>query len=438
LPNWSGRPEEVESLAARLASLLLVSLVGAAFANEMRELRTRRQVEAARAERLTLLNELMSQEMSAQLDLAATSQAVVGMVRQGLRCELAALRLDDRAAGSTAWTTEPASLYEQTRARLTSITSLVLDSERPLLVSGDQSAWRAMACAPIRLPEGTVGVLVAAGSLSRADLDLLSALAHHAALALGNARLYAHELRTAKQLRELERQKSEFLSTVSHEFRTPLTAIGSASGLLLHSYKNLTPEQHQLVRNIQRNTARLSGMVADLLESARLRDGRVALRWQTIDPLGLAQEVVGNLQPLLEGKQQRVALTAQAELPTLHADRRRLEHILTNLLANAHRHGPVGSTIQLEICATQTKSLRFCVTDQGGGVPEGERELIFEPFHADPGGTGGLGLGLAIARSLAEIQQGQLWCEAAESGGARFVLELSDRPFEQTDEDSDR
>src|SRR5439155_21490954 len=136
-----------------------------------------------------------------------------------------------------------------------------------------------------------------------------------------------------EQLALANEEKSAFLSTVSHEFRTPLTVIASATGLLLDSGANLTPEQRALARNVQRNTARLNGMVADLLELARLREGRTALHPQLFEPAGLIQETVANLQPLFDGKQQRVRIEIEGELPALWADRKRLEHVLTNLLS---------------------------------------------------------------------------------------------------------
>ena len=241
-----------------------------------------------------------------------------------------------------------------------------------------------------------------------------------------------------EQLEELNEQKTHFLSTVSHEFRTPLTAISSAVGLLLDSSSNLTSEQRALVRNVQRNAARLGGLVADLLEMARLREGKAMLRRRRLDVHQAAREVGAALQPLFDAKRQTLRFEFEPDLPAPLADRQRIDHILTNLLSNAHRHGPAGSEVRLRVTGAGAACLRFTVTDHGEGVPAEEREAIFDPFYARRDESGGIGLGLTIARSLAELHSGRLWVESSSSQGASFVFELPIEPEGSPDEDSDR
>jgi len=288
------------------------------------------------------------------------------------------------------------------------------------------------ACAPLALDHGALGFIWVARQegpgFQAAETDLLGLMGQQAALAVRNARLHALEKRTVAELQAAEQAKTEFLSTVSHELRTPLTAIRASAGLLLDSGTDvLSPTQLRLIRTISRNTDRLSSMVADLLDMARLQSGRLSLTCELTDVRSSVRSCVAALRPLMEQKGQTIDLRLPSDLPRVMADRRRLEQILTNLLSNAHKYTPRGGRLAVE-AGREGENVVITVTDNGPGVPNGERGLIFQRFYrgalARRGEPAGSGLGLAVARSLVDLHGGQIGYRDAAGGGSEFFFSL--------------
>jgi signal transduction histidine kinase len=262
---------------------------------------------------------------------------------------------------------------------------------------------------------------------TQSDQEILAALARQLGLLTRNARLYEMERRNVARLQELEQMKSDFLSTISHELRTPLTSIKASSILMLSQPTDDTTGK--LLRNIERNTERLNGLVSDLLDMARLQNGRVRLSPQPINLSEVATDVIATLRPLTDSKEQIIELQVEPDLPYASADKRRLEQILTNLLSNAYRYTPKGGHICLKLARHDAGGkLQISLHDTGPGIPLHEQELIFERFYRSPASQttvkGGTGLGLSIARSLVELHGGKIWVESEPGTGANFYFTL--------------
>ncbi len=230
----------------------------------------------------------------------------------------------------------------------------------------------------------------------------------------------------------LERQKNEFLSNVSHDLRTPLAAIKASIGVVLANEPAGMPEPlHRMLVNVDLAADRMSSLVSDLLELARLQAGHIQLQMAPCDLRALAVRVARAIEPLAHTRGQRVEVDLPAEPTVVEADADRLERALLNLLTNAHKYGRDGGRISLRLERDRGEA-RFCVADDGPGIPQAEQERIFERFYRPEVEAAqraqGAGLGLPIARAMVELHGGRLWVESAPGVGAAFWLALPMRP----------
>ncbi len=280
---------------------------------------------------------------------------------------------------------------------------------------------------PLKLSEGQGGVLAVlrqeGPAFNDSDREILAALARQLSLLANNACLYEQERRNVARLQELEEMKSDFLSTVSHELRTPLTSIKASIILMLTQPDTPPATAQRLLRNMDRNTERLSSLVSDLLDMTKLQNGRLKLALQPVYLADIAADVIATMRPLTDTKQQTLELQVQPNLPAVFADRRRIEQVLNNLLSNAYRYTPKNGAIRLTV-ERRENQLFAAIHDNGPGIPPAEQELIFERFYSGHSGKGGTGLGLAIARSLVELHNGLLWVESQPGKGSTFYFSL--------------
>ena len=240
-------------------------------------------------------------------------------------------------------------------------------------------------------------------------------------LIAGESRVQAARERVAR-LAELDRRRGEFVSSVTHDLRTPLTAARAGIGLvLLHSGDRLEEESRNLLANAQRNIGRLGVLIDDLLAYNQMEAGTLRLEMTDVDLAEVAEAAAASVRPLMDEKGQTLVL----DLPTplrVRGDARRLEQLIVNLLSNAHTHTPAGTKVA--ITGRRTASgVRLTVSDDGPGIPEGELDRVFNRFYRH-GATGGSGLGLAIARAIAELHGGTLSAERSSEGGVAFRLDV--------------
>src|SRR5262245_35650960 len=280
-------------------------------------------------------------------------------------------------------------------------------------------------------PAGEVNVQVESGGvvlLARAqhepdasDRALLEALVGGLATAVDRLRLRA-EVREAQLVAEVGRQRAGFLSAVSHNLRTPLTAVKAAAGTLLASWSRLEPEERrELLETIADEAERLERLVRNTLELSRIRAGALEVALEPVDIGDLVQHAVRRLRPI--ARAHRVRLDVADDLREVWLDVTMLEQILLNLLENALRFAPPGSEILVGARPVDGDRIELRVADHGPGVPADARERIFEEFRSadDRPDRAGTGLGLAIVRALVVAHGGSVRYEDTPGGGASFV-----------------
>ncbi|HEY7705566.1 MAG TPA: ATP-binding protein, partial [Gaiellaceae bacterium] len=249
---------------------------------------------------------------------------------------------------------------------------------------------------------------------------LLPALASLLGVAREREKL-ARDALEAETLRHSDAVKTAVIQAVSHDLRTPLATIEQALGGLQSGELALTDEDREdLLATIRVEHARLKRLVENLLDLSRLQAGAA----ESSPHVWTADELVA--QALAElGGSDRVVVSERRDLPPVEVDALQIERVLVNLLENALRFSPPDEPVHVRLTATRSELL-IRVTDRGPGIPEGEQELIFEPFHRVPGQPDqrGAGLGLAIAKGFAEANGGRLWLESRPDQGASFVLGL--------------
>ena len=233
-----------------------------------------------------------------------------------------------------------------------------------------------------------------------------------------------------ERLKEYDRLKSEFLSNVSHELRSPLAAISSAAKIINRYGAGKAENNKRFSNVIIEETDRLTRLINDLLDLSKIEAGKSEWHIETIErPVELLEHVVTAFRPLFEESQVELELDVDEPLPDIRGDRDRLIQVLTNLCSNARKFTPAGGRVVVSGRAGEREGQRVLeihVTDTGPGIPLEEREEVFERFHQvrkehKPTGTG---LGLSICREVVHYHGGSVWAEEPDGGGTRMVILL--------------
>lgn len=232
------------------------------------------------------------------------------------------------------------------------------------------------------------------------------------------------------------RLRDAVLANISHEFKTPLSAQLASIEMLLDQLPTLAPEQiSELVISLQRGTLRLTQLIDNLLESVRIEAGRLTIRHKLIEIDEIVEQALELTRPLLNQRSQEVVLDLPYPLPALMGDAPRLVQVFVNLLANANKFAPPGSTIRIG-GTTTSEFVTISVEDQGPGLPLGE-EALFVPFmrstEEEPEAQG-IGLGLWLVKSIIERHGGQVTASSS-SAGTQIAIRL---PRTGTDESINR
>lgn len=229
---------------------------------------------------------------------------------------------------------------------------------------------------------------------------------------------------------ELDRLKSEFVSTVSHELRTPMTSIkGYADLMIMGAAGAMTEPQMRYLQVIKNNADRLHNLVNDLLDISRIETGKTTLDLRPLDVPQLIHESIEHLQGRIQHENKHLQLNTDIApgLPLVNADHARVIQILTNLLDNAFNYTPVNGQISIQVQA-KTNYVYISVTDTGIGIAEENQDKIFDRFFrsedADVQKVAGTGLGLSIVRSLVEMHGGQLRLTSQIGHGSTFTFNL--------------
>jgi signal transduction histidine kinase len=284
---------------------------------------------------------------------------------------------------------------------------------------------RSLLGVPMLAEEHRVGVLEAInkkeGEFSQDDVETLTTLANLAAIAIHKAGLIAQLRDANEQLSELDRLKSDFISVASHELRTPLAVI--------LGYVNLLKDQVASgeLNLILEAALQLRSLMEGMLNLGYIDAGESKLNLSRFGLPALVREVVDEQGKLIEAKKQKVQLFLPRESCQVVADRESVRLVLTNLISNAIKFTPAGGKIQLAV-TRRSGEVWTSVSDNGPGIPAPHQKRVFTRFYqVEPHLTrqhGGMGLGLAIAKELLELQNGRIWLESTEGAGSIFTFAL--------------
>lgn len=280
---------------------------------------------------------------------------------------------------------------------------------------------RSYMVAPLVARGRTLGAIAfcrdgAAPAYEEADLRMAENLAHRAALALDNARLYDESRRATKS-------RDDMLGLVSHDLRNPLSAISMCVGALLDRVDSVPARSTELLRTIRDSADWAHRLIEDLLDAAAIEAGRLSLTRRPLDLAHVAAQAAELFEPLAAERAITLAIDVPPRLPRVSADADRMLQALANLLGNALKFTPRGGRVGI-VASTDDASVVLSVTDTGPGVPPEHVPFIFDRYwHARrTAQVPGTGLGLAIVKGIAQAHDGRAWVEVAEGGGSRFSI----------------
>jgi len=287
-----------------------------------------------------------------------------------------------------------------------------------------------------------MGPKLVGGHYTAAELDFVSAAADQSAMAINNARAFAIEAKRRQELERLDSLKSILLQTVSHELKSPITAIKLSTELLDHiSNGNASEKQRErLINTLKYGIQRLERLTSESLDYAAMQSAHLELKRQPARLDAIIDEAVSLLQPSITAREQKIEYDIDNTLHPLMIDAQRIERVIANLISNAHKYSPKGALIRIEVKLEQEEQV-IRVIDEGVGINADEVEAVFSPYYrgklADTSPVQGSGLGLSIARYLTELHEGSLSVESdGRRSGATFVLKLPASSLDMLDDDS--
>ena len=280
---------------------------------------------------------------------------------------------------------------------------------------------------PIRREAQVIGLLLLESrSDSQENLAFLNRLSDHAAIAISNAQLY-------DEVQRANEAKSEFVSFVAHELKNPMTSIKGYTELLAAgSVGTINEMQSNFLSTIRSNVERMSALVSDLNDNAKIEAGRLRLEYKPVDVPDVVEDVIRSTKRQVDDKRQSVELRLPEKLPPVWADRIRVGQVLTNLVSNAHKYTPEGGKIVVgaESTSNQWDSggakqvVHLWVKDDGIGISVEDQAKIFQKFFRSDDSKAreapGTGLGLNITKSLVEMQGGRIWFDSEYRKGTTF------------------
>jgi signal transduction histidine kinase len=283
--------------------------------------------------------------------------------------------------------------------------------------------------APLVVGSRPIGMIalsrIEVDAFSPDDIELVSLLGRLAATAVQNIRAYEAEHHTVEELRRLSALRADFVSLVSHELRSPMAAVIGAARTLQERWRTLAPEQREaFLALIADETNRLADLIGDVLHTSQIEAGTFSYSFTDVDLGRLVEDAVSTAA--IGQDEVRITANVSSSLPHIRGDRERLRQVLSNLIENAIKYSPSGEAIDVR-AQPDDGTVRISVADRGPGIPVDQQRLIFEKFgRADvAGGTKpGTGLGLFIARSIAEAHGGTVDVRSSPNAGSTFTLTL--------------
>lgn len=260
------------------------------------------------------------------------------------------------------------------------------------------------------------------------ELETMTGVVAHASSAIANALLY-------EQVIAANRAKSEFVSMVSHEMKTPITAIRGYADLMLAGVTGeLSPPQREFVETISRNTVKMGRLIQDLTDISRIEMGKLQVHLSPTALAPVVSEAVQTTQTAYAAKQTVLHLDLPVDLPLVLGDQQRLVQVMTNLLSNACKYSPAGADVYVTVQPDEllrpdgqrVAVVRCQVRDTGYGISEADRAQLFTKFFRSSDErirqSPGTGLGLSITKGIVELHGGQIWVESVLGQGTTFAF----------------
>lgn len=237
----------------------------------------------------------------------------------------------------------------------------------------------------------------------------------------GRTALLVLGLRRADRRARTDATRSELVSTVSHELRSPLTSVRGFTRTLLAKWDRFDDEQkQQMLRTVHEDAERVTRLLSELLDVSRIDAGLLRVSRQMVDIGTVVRRVLERFTVAEDGGDRVLTSLVPDDLPRLYADPDKLDQVFTNLVENALRHGDGRVTVSAAVSADV---VAFTVTDEGSGFPWHSRDHVFTKFFRSRGGAG-TGLGLYISKGIVDAHGGRIWAHDGEAGGGRISFEL--------------
>ncbi len=306
------------------------------------------------------------------------------------------------------------------------------------------AGWRSLVAVPMLREDQIVGSLIVrrkrTGDFTEENVDLLETFASQSALALLNAQLFRELKEQSVELELASRHKSEFLASMSHELRTPLNAVlGFSEVLLERMFGEINERQEEYLRDIHGSGQHLLELLNEILDLSKVEAGRMELQYSSFDLRSLLEEAASMLRERAAVHGIAVRIEVGDDVGELYSDQLRLKQVLLNLVTNAVKFTGDGGSVVVG-AQREGGEMLFEVTDTGIGVPEADRERIFESFQQGGRGSSreeGTGLGLTLSRRIVELLGGRMWLDTEVGRGSTFGFSLPARDVRRADHAGD-
>ena len=230
------------------------------------------------------------------------------------------------------------------------------------------------------------------------------------------------------QLKQLEKLKTDFMATISHEFKTPLTSIMMGVSLLNGgSMSSLSNEQKEIISNIKDGGDRLSTLVNEFLELSKIESGKSIFKIEPCSMIGIIEHSIKQFYEVAQQNDVNLDYKAEDDLPWVNVDFEKITWVINNLISNALKYTNAGDSICVS-ALVKNKEMYVSIKDTGAGIPEEYQDKIFDKFiqvKRDDLEIRGTGLGLAIVKEIIEAHGGRIWCESKLDSGSKFTFTLS-------------
>ena len=452
--HWAPAGYRIEFVVFQSSAGLLIALVVGWVVNRFDEERVLAEQRAEEAE--TLRDELgrradlldaanrCARALGSSLDLDEAFGAFIRELRGLVRFDrLAIVLAEDGAARIIAIAGDTAGSDLAQGAEFTVERSLIADvvAQGQTIYRADMSeakyleepallalGIRARVAAPLLLGARAIGLISLgrreADSFQEHEIELAGLLGRLAGSAVQNIRAYDSERATVEELRSLSELRADFVSLVSHELRSPMAAVIGAARTLQVRWRELQPDQREsFLALIGDETTRLAGLIGDVLDTSRIDAGTFTYRFSDVDIATLVRDTVA--AAALGQDEVPVRAEIASGVPRIRGDAERLRQVFGNLIENAVKYSPAGEPVEVRVSQSNVTVL-VAVRDHGPGIRTDDQRLIFEKFGRVAGGVSkpGTGLGLYIARSIAETHGGTIAVSSAPGRGATFTVKL--------------